>query len=69
MVFPLPREVFLLPQSSLDRDGVGVFDVDESLGALPEPIVLPSSGATFEPEECQDWTAGPMKRVILEERQ
>ena len=76
MVFPLPKEIFQLPKSMLSRgchqeqeheeDEMDQFDVESALHELPEPIVIPSTSALFDPDdEDEDVKMVP---VILQER-
>jgi len=79
MVFPLPKEIFQLPKSMLNggqqpqhqqqqqvhhEPGRDEFDMDAALHELPEPIVIPSNSALFDPDEDVK-----MVPVILQERQ
>ena len=75
MVFPLPKEIFQLPKSMLSRghqeeqeqvDEMDQFDVESGLHELPEPIVIPSTSALFDPDDDEDVKMIP---VILQERQ
>ena len=77
MVFPLPKEIFQLPKSMLSRghqeepeqvDEMDQFDVDSGLHELPEPIVIPSTSALFDPDDDDDEDV-KMIPVILQERQ
>jgi len=74
MVFPLPKEIFQLPKSMLSRghqeeqvDEMDQFDVESGLHELPEPIVIPSTSALFDPDD--DGEDVKMIPVILQERQ
>ena len=73
MVFPLPKEIFQLPKSMLSggqqqqvhqEPGRDEFDMEAALHELPEPIVIPSNSALFDPDEDVK-----MVPVILQERQ
>ena len=78
MVFPLPKEIFQLPKSMLSggqqqqqqqqqvhhEPGMEEFDMESALHELPEPIVIPSNSALFDPDEDVK-----MVPVILQERQ
>jgi len=67
MVFPLPKEIFHLPKSLVSsKDMMEVFDVEETL-ELQEPIVMPSTGATFSMED--EGEVARMVPIILKERQ
>ena len=76
MVFPLPKEIFQLPKSMLSRghqeeqeqvDEMDQFDVESGLHELPEPIVIPSTSALFDPDDDDEDVK--MIPVILQERQ
>ena len=73
MVFPLPKEIFQLPKSMLSggqqqqvhqEPGRDEFGMEAALHELPEPIVIPSNSALFDPDEDVK-----MVPVILQERQ
>ena len=71
MVFPLPKEIFQLPKSMLSRghqeeQEMDQFDVESGLHELPEPIVIPSTSALFDPDDDDEDVK--MIPVILQER-
>ena len=75
MVFPLPKEIFQLPKSMLSRghqegqdDEMDEFDVESALHELPEPIVIPSTSALFDPDDDDEESDVKMVPVILQER-
>jgi len=74
MVFPLPKEIFQLPKSmqltrgkeEVEEEEMDQFDVESALHELPEPIVIPSTSALFDPDDDDEDVK--MVPVILQER-
>ena len=72
MVFPLPKEIFQLPKSMQlsrgkeEEEEMEQFDVESALHELPEPIVIPSTSALFDPDDDDEDVK--MVPVILQER-